>query len=242
MHGQSVKYRPPADAREVLAFEFLGPPTAVEYRYAPQTLFAAGDTELLRAARKVAIVGSREASPEGLRRAARLATELVATGVVVVSGLAAGIDRAAHEAAIRAGGRTIAVIGTPLTKVFPAAHARLQEQIYRDHLLISQFPTGHNTYPSDFVKRNRTMALLTHASVIVEARDGSGALSQAAETQRLGRPLFFMKSVLENKALDWPERFRVKGARVLESSEQILRELPAAVVDSAATTGRIVPG
>jgi DNA processing protein len=222
-----VKYEPPADAREVLALDYLGPPTAVEFRYAPGTLYAAGDVELLRAARKVAIVGSREASPEGLRRAARLATELVAAGVVIVSGLAAGIDRAAHEAAIRAGGRTIAVIGTPLTKVFPAAHARLQEQIYRDQLLISQFPAGHKTFPSDFVKRNRTMALLTHASVIVEARDGSGSLSQAAETQRLGRPLFFMKSVLENAALTWPERFRVNGAHVLEATDQILKCLPA---------------
>jgi DNA processing protein len=217
-----VKYRPPIEVQEQLAFQALGALTATEQKYAPGMLWLAGDISLVHAPRRVAIVGAREASTEGIRRAARLATELVEAGVVVVSGLAAGIDRAAHEAALKAGGRTIAVLGTPVSKCYPAAHAELQERIYRDHLLVSEFAPGQRTHQSHFVKRNRTMALLSHASVVVEARDGSGALSQAAETQRLGHPLFFMRSVLDNVELEWPARFTKSGARVLEDTQQIL--------------------
>lgn len=220
-----MKYRAPQDVHERLALEVLGPLSASEQKYTPGTLWFAGDVDLLRAAKRVAIVGSREASSDGTRRAARLAVELVEAGVVIVSGLAAGVDRAAHEAAIKAGGRTIAVIGTPITKCYPAAHAELQERIYREHLLVSEFAPGQRTHQSDFVKRNRTMALISHASVVVEARDGSGALSQAAETQRLGHPLFFMRSVLENPNLEWPARFEKKGAIVLESTQQVLDAL-----------------
>lgn len=217
-----MKYRPPENVREELALRILGALTAMEQKYAPGTLWVAGDAALLHAPKRVAIVGSREASPEGVRRAARLAIELVEAGVVIVSGLAAGIDRAAHEAALKAGGRTIAVIGTPVSKCYPAAHAELQEEIYRKHLLVSEFAPGQRTHQSDFVKRNRTMALLSHASIVVEARDGSGALSQAAETQRLGHPLFFMRSVLDNADLEWPARFAKKGASVLEKTQQVL--------------------
>lgn len=219
------KYEPPENWKALLALQALGALNAVERRYAPEMLWVAGDIELLTAERRVAIVGSRKASPEGVRRAAKLASELVAAGVVIVSGLADGIDRAAHEAAMRAGGRTIAVIGTPLGRCYPASHARLQEAIYRHHLLVSEFPAAHRTFPSDFVKRNRTMALLSHASIVVEASDGSGSLSQAAETRRLQRPLFFLQSVLDDTALEWPARFRANGASVLRETQQVIDAL-----------------
>lgn len=220
-----TKYVAPPNSTPLLALQALGALNALERRYAPQTLWAAGNLELLRAPWRVAIVGSRDASPEGRKRASKLAAELAAAGVVVVSGLAVGIDTAAHIGAMRAGGQTIAVLGTPLQRCYPAENAELQMEIYRHHLLVSQFAASQRTYPSDFVKRNRTMALLSHASVIVEARDGSGALSQAAETQRLERPLFFMKSVLENRELQWPARFAESGATVLRNTHQILEEL-----------------
>ncbi len=120
------------------------------------------------------------------------------------------------------GGRTIAVIGTPLDKAYPSEHAALQEEIYRDHLLVSQFDSGSRVFPSNFVKRNRTLALLSHATVIIEAGDGSGTLSQAAETVRLGRPLFIAQSVMSNPDLEWPARFIANGALVLERMEQVL--------------------
>ena len=191
----------------------------------PGKLYIAGDAALLHNSKRVAIVGSRDASEEGRRRAYKLARQLAQAGIVVVSGLAKGIDQAAHAGAIAAGGRTIAVIGTPLEKAYPAEHSELQQAIYREHLLVSQFANGTRTFPSSFVARNRTMALLSHASVVVEAGDTSGSLSQAAETQRCGRPLFFMRSVLATPGLEWPAKFQAAGAIALDSVDQILTQL-----------------
>lgn len=216
------KYALRVDVRAFTPDEVLGPLPADVMLRTPKTLYAAGDLELLRGTKRVSIIGSRSASPEGARRARKLAAQLVQAGVVIVSGLAKGIDHAAHEGALEAGGRTIAVIGTPLDKCYPAEHAELQERLCREHLVVSQFPTGVRTHPSSFVARNRTMALLSHASVIVEAGDTSGSLSQAAETQRLQHPLFFMASVLERTDLAWPPKFLATGAIVLNDAGQIV--------------------
>lgn len=169
-------------------------------------VFCAGEVELLRKP-CVSVIGARSVSEEGRARASRVARELVRAGLVVTSGLAKGVDAAAHNAAIDAGGRTIAVIGTPIDKVYPAENAQLQEAIYTNHLLVSQFRRGQRTFQSDFPKRNRLMAALSDGSVIVEASDTSGTLHQAAECLRLGRWLFIMRSVVENPKLTWPARF-----------------------------------
>ena len=222
------RYRPPADARVLQATDFLEESSPALILKAPACLYTAGNAQLLHGTKRVAVVGSRKASAEGIRRARKLARGLAQAGVVVVSGLAAGIDTAAHEGAIAAGGRTIAVIGTPLDRVYPAENARLQEHIAEEHLLLSQFAPGARISGRNFIARNRTVALLTHASVIVEAGDTSGSLSQAAETQRFGRPVFFMRSVLEHPELTWPARFRAyeaNPARVLDRVEQVLETL-----------------
>lgn len=217
------RYRPPTDITVVAREDAFWPPlTDAALGRAPERLYAAGDVALLRAPTRISIVGARDASAEGCRRAARLARLLAGAGIVVVSGLARGIDRAAHQAAIDAGGFTIAVIGLPLDQCYPADHARLQEEIYTSHLLVSQFSSGTRTRPSFFPARNRTMAMLSHASVIVEAGDTSGSLSQAAETQRLGRPLFIMRNVVENPSLSWPASFLRHGAIVLDDVQQVL--------------------
>jgi DNA processing protein len=169
-------------------------------------LFAAGDLSLLREP-AVAIVGSRKASAEGCRRAAQLARALVRDGVVVMSGLALGIDAAAHHAAIDAGGRTIAVIGTPLDKAYPKENAALQEAIYRGHLLLSPFPIGTKTPPSHFPERNKVMARLARATVIVEAGETSGSLHQVSESLIVKHPVFIARSVIEDPSLAWPKRF-----------------------------------
>lgn len=222
-------YRPPEHAETVFASQVLGPLTAVESKHAPPMLHLAGDPSLLSPQhRRVAIVGSREASQDAIKRASRLARALADAGVVVVSGLAKGVDKAAHESAMREkDGHTVAVIGTALDRCYPAEHARLQEAIYRDHLLVSQFAAEERTFKSSFVERNRVMALLCHASVIVEAGDTSGTLSQAAETQRLGRPLFLMRSVVEMPGITWPARFLNAGAIVLDDVAQVLDTLAA---------------
>src|SRR2546426_2776177 len=140
---------------------------------------------------RVAIIGTRTASTEGLKIAARLSKELAQQGALIVSGLARGIDTAAHTAAIEAGGRTIAVLGTPLSKTYPRENADLQSAIMSQHLAVSQFAEGHQTTPTDFIVRNRTMALIADSSVIVESGEGGGSLHQGWEALRLGRPLFF---------------------------------------------------
>jgi DNA processing protein len=151
---------------------------------------------------------------------------LVEEGVAVVSGLAKGVDAAAHRGAIEAGGRTIAVLGTPLDQVYPREHADLQAEIGRGHLLVSQFPSGHPITRKNFPRRNRVMALLSHATVIVEAREGSGCLSQAWEAVRLGRPLFMMRSVLDAEDLTWPSDLLDYGANVFDGIEDLLPLLP----------------
>ncbi len=169
-------------------------------------VWCVGDTSLLH--RKcVAVVGTREVTSEGAARSRRLARELATAGVVVVSGLAKGVDTEALGAAIESGGRVIAVIGTPIDRAYPAENKRLQERIYREHLLISQFAPGERVFPTNFPERNKLMAAVSDATVIIEAGDTSGSLHQAAECGRLGRWLFIAKSVVDNPMLQWPKRF-----------------------------------
>lgn len=194
------------------------------------TVFCAGDLALLQT-RGVAIVGARKASAEGRRRAEQLARDCVRAGIVVISGLAEGIDEAAHRAALAHGGRTIAVIGTPLDKVYPPQHAALQEAIYRDHLLVSAFRWGDRFVPTNFPERNRIMARFARATVIIEASDTSGSLHQAAESIDVGHPVFIAKAVVDNVKLTWPRRFLGDGkplGRVLQSSTDVI----AAVSDA----------
>ena len=180
---------------------------------AEPNVYWAGELALLKRP-CVSVIGARQASDIGIARASKIARQLVERGVVVTSGLARGVDVAAHLAALRADGRTIAVIGTPLEKAYPAEHGELQAEIAANHLLVSQFSPGQRTFPSDFPKRNRLMAALTDASIIVEASDSSGTLHQATECVRLGRWLFIMQSVLDDKSLEWPHKF-VKEPKVV---------------------------
>jgi len=184
---------------------------------------AVGDLSLIDRPR-VAIVGARKASLEGRRRAAQLARDCARAGIVVVSGLAQGIDHAAHTSAIDHGGKTIAVIGTPLDKVYPEKHAALQQRIYREHLLLSPFIWGDKFVPSNFPDRNRIMARLALATVIIEASDTSGSLHQAIESIHVGHPVFIAAAMLDNPKLTWPSRFIGKDrlAHVLKASSDVI--------------------
>lgn len=204
----------------------LGPLTELERLNAPAKLFVAGRLEVLELEPRVSIVGARTASAQGLGRAHRLAKELAGEGVVVVSGLAKGIDTAAHRGAIDAKGNTIAVLGTPLDRCYPKENDALLQLIMREHLAISQFPPGSPIQRYNFPQRNRTMALIAEATVIVEAGNSSGSLSQGWEALRLGRLVFMMKSVFERPGLTWPNKLLDYGARVLTRSEDLLENLP----------------
>lgn len=194
---------------------------------ADSRLWCVGDKSLLRK-KCVAVVGTRQVSTEGAARSRRLARELALSGVVVLSGLAKGVDTEALTSAIEAGGKVIAVIGTPVDRAYPAENKRLQEQIYREHLLISQFAPGERVFPSNFPERNKLMAALSDATTITEAGDTSGTLHQAAECGRLGRWLFICRSVVEDASLQWPKRFlgqpKVQG---FSSTQDILKAIGA---------------
>lgn len=187
-------------------------------------IYAMGDISLVEMPR-IAIVGARKASVEGRRRATQLARDCARAGVVVVSGLAEGIDYAAHTAAIEHGGKTIAVVGTPLDKVYPAKHAALQQRIYREHLLLSPFAWGEKFVPNNFPERNRIMARLAMATIIIEASDTSGSLHQAAESVQVGHPVFIAAAMFDNSKLTWPKRFIGDDkpfGRVLRTSADVI--------------------
>ena len=208
--------------------ELLGDPlNKFEVKFKPNTIFYKGSMEVPIPMPRVSIIGSRNATEKGLLEAENVASKLVENNVVIVSGLARGIDTVAHKTAIEKGGRTIAVLGTPLDKVYPKENSELQDQIMMDHLAISQYPIGHRTTRKDFVFRNRTMALISNASVIVEAGESSGTLHQGWESIRLGRPLYLCKNIAENKKLEWPEKMINYGAMILDDPLDILEDLPS---------------
>ena len=198
-------------------FEFEGGASVLQ-------LWCAGDVSLVKRP-SVAIVGTRNISELGAARARKLAREISRAGVVVVSGLAKGVDTEALTAAIDEGGSVIGVIGTPIDRAYPVENERLQERIYRDHLLISQFEPGKRVFRSNFPERNKLMAAISDATVIIEASDTSGTLHQAAECVRLGRWLFISRSLM-NAGLQWPSKFKdYPVSRILTHTEDVLEAL-----------------
>jgi DNA processing protein len=188
-------------------------------------VWCAGNVSLIQQ-RAVAIVGTRNVSSNGAARARRLARELSEEGVVIFSGLAKGIDTEALQSAIGVGGHVVAVIGTPIDKAYPAENKRLQEEIYRDHLLVSQFQPGQRVFQSFFPERNKLMAALSDATVIIEAGETSGTLHQAAECVRLNRWLFIAQAVVDDPSLTWPKRFEgYQKFRVLRKTADLLSDL-----------------
>lgn len=190
-----------------------------------RTLYYAGALALLEKP-IVAIVGSRHVSREGQLRARRLAQELVASGVVVMSGLARGVDTAALTEALTQGGSVIGVIGTPLAKTYPPENRLLQALIAQQHLLITPFRPAAPIFQSNFPLRNRVMAALSDSTVIIEATDTSGSLHQARECVRLQRPLFIAQSILSSSLVTWPQWFLGKeSVHLLTNTDDVLRVL-----------------
>jgi DNA processing protein len=228
-HRQPNTAAKPEPTLRLSPAEVLGALNDVEEKHAPKQLFYAGDRSLLARGPRVSVVGSRKATPDGRRRAQSLTKALVAHQIIVVSGLAEGIDTAAHTAALEAGGSTIAVLGTPLDQFYPKENRDLQERLMREQLVVSQFASGSAVTPKNFPIRNRTMALLTDATVIVEAGEKSGTLHQGWEALRLGRLLFLMENVVNDPALSWPNEMIHYGAQVISRSnlEEVLSDIPA---------------
>ena len=183
--------------------------------------------------RSVAVIGTRKPSKEGLLRTRQIVRELVQNDFTVVSGLAAGIDTMAHRSAIKEGGRTIAVIGTPLSHFYPKENADLQHFISKNHLIVSQVPVkryeaqDYRYNRSFFPERNITMSALTEATIIVEAGDTSGTLLQARAAIKQKRKLFILDSCFRNEHITWPEKFAKKGAYRIKSYDDLQKHLSA---------------
>jgi len=200
--------------------------------YPVELLYFQGWWELVNSPRSVAVVGTRNPSDEGLRRTKKLVAALLEDNFTIVSGLAAGIDTAAHTAAISAGGKTIAVLGTPLSKAYPAANAALQKEIGSNHLVVSQVPVkrywnqpnptaNHYFFP----ERNVTMSALTNATIIIEAGDTSGTLVQARHALKQNRKLFILENNFRNPEIKWPHAYEERGAIRVAEYDDIRRHL-----------------
>src|SRR5690606_30660237 len=174
-----------------------------------ELLYYTGNLDLIYS-RSISIIGSRKPSAEGIIRAERMTRMLVEKGFTIVSGMATGIDTIAHRTAIKNGGNTIAVIGTPLNAVYPQENARLQDYIAKKQLLISQVPflkykqQDYRRNRLFFPERNKTMSAITEATVIIEAGQMSGTLIQASAALDQGKKLFILNSCFENEHITWP--------------------------------------
>lgn len=208
---------------------FQYPQKLREAKYPIELFYYRGDIGLLES-RCISVVGSRKATDEGKLRTQKLTHELVRQGMTIVSGLAVGIDTVALRTSIDNGGSVIGVIGTPIDEYYPAENRELQELIAKEHLLISQVPFyRYATEPFQakkyyFPQRNETMSAISEATIIVEASETSGTLTQARASLSQGRKLFILNSCFE-KDLTWPHRFAAKGAVRVRQMEDIYRTL-----------------
>jgi len=196
-------------------------------KYPLELFYYKGDIGLLES-KCISIVGARECTPEGAKRAAKLAKGLVKQGFTVVSGLAKGIDTAAMATAMEVGGNTIGVIGTPIDQHYPKENQQLQQQVAKRHLLVSQVPFyrySKEPFSSKkyyFPQRNETMAAISEATVIVEASDTSGSLTQARACVQQGRKLFILNSCFERKDITWPAKYEKEGAIRVRDIDDLL--------------------
>lgn len=188
----------------------------------PTTLWICGREEVLVVRPRVAIVGTRRATNYGLRITRELAAAVVRAGGCVVSGLAAGIDGAAHRAALEADGATIAVLGTGIDRAFPAGHRTLQEQIGRRGVLLSELDRDDHGKPFTFPQRNRIIAALASVVVVVEAPVKSGALGTADIALKLGRTVAAVPGPIDQPQSSGANLLIREGAQILTGVEDLL--------------------
>ena len=199
-----------------MLLEIADPPLALHYR---------GDLSLL-AKPSVAMVGSRRASPYAVNAAHHLGRQVASTGLVVVSGLARGVDAASHSAALDAGGKTIAVLGTGIDVVYPRSHARLFKRIETEGAIVTEFPPGTPPKPEHFPIRNRVISGLAHGTVIIEATSRSGSLITARMAAEQGREVFAVPGSIFSAGSEGTHRLIQYGAKLVHDVNDILEELP----------------
>jgi len=189
----------------------------------PERLWARGREELLAERPRVAIVGTRGPSPYGEAQAARFGRELAAAGIVVVSGMARGIDQAAHRAALDAGGATIGVLGSGVDRPWP--DGEIARRMAIEGLLLSEFQPGTDPRPHHFPLRNRVISGLCHGVVVIEAAAASGSLITARWAADQGRQVWALPGRVDHPLSRGTHRLLREGAALVEAPDEIVREV-----------------
>ncbi len=201
------------------------------FAYPPRFLYVQGNVSLLKDP-SVSVIGTRTPSLEGKKMALQTSHALAKAGYVVASGLALGIDGVAHKGALTSGAPTMAVIGTPLSQCYPKEHTDLQAEIAKRGVVVSRFAPSTVTQKWHFLLRNRLMSALSLASVVVEDRDGGGAVRQASFALEQKKYLFIYQSSVENRSILWPRKFANQSrVFVIRKSEDLPRILKKAMED-----------
>jgi len=208
-------------------------PAQLAETYGPPIILYVRGTFLPEDANRVGIVGTRRASHYGRMVAERLAGELAVHGITVVSGLAAGVDSAAHRGALAAGGRTISVLGCGVDVVYPAANRELMEQVIEHGCVMSEFPMGTKPYKSNFPQRNRIISGMTLGTVVVEGNRTSGALITARRAMEQGREVFAVPGRALTEGSQGPHSLIRDGAKLTETAQDILEEIEVHMVPVA---------
>ena len=215
------------------------PPQLETIPQPPAALFVAGDSAALLAP-QVAIVGARSASAQGLANARDFARTLGRAGLTVTSGMADGIDGAAHAAALEAGGMTVAVVGTGPDLVYPRKHRALAARIEQCGAIVSEFPPGIEARPDHFPRRNRLIAGLALGTLVVEAGLQSGSLITARLAAEAGREVFALPGSIHNPLAKGCHRLIRDGARLVETVAEVIEALvPAARAQGAGLRARL---
>jgi len=202
----------------------------------PVLLWVQGDPQTLRHPVRLAMVGSRNPTPQGQANARQFGRALAEAGVCVVSGMAAGIDGAAHEGALEGGGPTVAVVGTGLDIVYPRRHAGLARRIADAGCLVSEYLPGTGPHQSHFPRRNRLIAGLSQGTLVVEAAVQSGSLITARLAAEQGREVFAIPGSIHSPQARGCHALIRQGAKLVESAQDILEDLrltPAASAEGA---------
>ena len=202
------------------------PPLLRQIPYPPPLLFVHGDPDCLRLP-QLAIVGTRNPTPMGRETAQRFAAHLAEFGLLITSGLALGIDAAAHQGALAGGGRTIAVMGTGLDRVYPAQHRDLAHAIAERGALVSEFSIGTSPAAGNFPQRNRLISGLALGVLVVEAAAQSGSLITARLANEQGREVFAIPGSIHNPLAKGCHTLIRQGAKLVETAADILEELGA---------------
>ncbi|MEM1091994.1 MAG: DNA-processing protein DprA [Pseudomonadota bacterium] len=209
------------------------PPQLRDVSDPPLALFCRGNPQLLWLP-QLAIVGTRNPSSGGLRHAQRFAAALAAHGLVITSGLALGVDGAAHRATLNAGGLTIAVAATGPDRIYPARHVGLATDIVRSGLIVSEFPPGWEPRRRSFPQRNRLISGLSLAVLVIEASVQSGSLITARIAGEQGRDVYALPGSIDNPMARGCHRLIKQGARLLEDADELIRDIAPRARKSAA--------